>query len=758
MLHAEVGPLPVFYDRTGRRKFYAIAIALLSVVALGAGAFFVHGSIMVPAEPPVTHQDISYPEQILSKAEIKDIPLVGDTKEGVLNRIVLTQREGSNVNLVDPYSGQIIRAATDEEKVQIGQSPYAMDSYGRPKDGQLMLTFDDGPDAKYTPELLDLLSREGVQATFFVVGKSVAQHPEILRRIVKEGHMVGNHTTTHISSREKGRYRNRGEIVVADRLIRSTANYATQLYRIPEGDPDNNAMALMRSQQLGYVHVDMDMDTRDWENKPGQPITPPSLDGRGHVVLMHDGGGDRSATIKMVETFIAQAKSRGYTFSTVQPLLSPEHVPRHDVDSTFADKATYQAARMAWVIPAQVLAWLFWIGVGSMTFMSMVYLVLALWAQYRACRRAWPDLAEDQLPSVCVVLSAFNEEDVIAKTLDELRKSVYPTAKLRVIAVDDGSTDGTLAILREYAQTWPGLTVLHQTNQGKPAALNRAIEASDDTVIVTIDADTLFRPDTVYMFARHFVKNRRVGAVAGHVKVGNRRNILTAWQSLEYISGICVTRMAEGAMNAISIVPGACAAWRRTLVINMGGFSGVTMAEDADLTLMIQRRGYKVVQENNAVADTEAPETMRKLARQRLRWTYGNIQALRKHHSMLLRPKYGMLGMVTMPYALMSLIVPLVFMPATVVVAVLSIVNGNWQSVLLFAGFVAGVHMMISVVAVLIVREKLWHLLVVPIYRLIYEPLRAYLLYASLVRVIKGTVFEWDKLERTNSVVAHSAG
>ena len=115
-----------------------------------------------------------------------------------------------------------------------------------------------------------------------------------------------------------------------------------------------------------------------------------------------------------------------------------------------------------------------------------------------------------------------------------------------------------------------------------------------------------------------------------------------------------------------------------------------------------------------------------------------------------------MLGMVTMPYALLSLVVPLLFMPATVVVAALSIAGGNWKSVVWFAVFVASVHMIISIVAVIMVREKAWHLLVVPVYRLIYEPLRAYLLHASVLRIIKGRMVGWDKLDRTNSVVAHA--
>ena len=746
--------LPVFYDPTGRRKYYVGATCLVIILAAAFAAFFMHDAAVKPKWALTGEQGSSHPRSIIERADVKDVPLIGDTERGMLNRVVLTERNGNDIHLVDPYSGEVYRTATDDEKQIIGNSPYATESYGVPADRQLMLTFDDGPDAIYTPEILDLLSAESVPATFFVVGKAVAKNPDILQRIVREGHMVGNHTATHPDMNEQSDSRNRDEIVGTDRLIRQASNYSTRIFRIPEGDPDSNPLTLLQSQQLGYVHVNMDLDTRDWEYNLGESIAVPELDGKGHVVLLHDGGGDRSATITMLKTFISEAKSQGYTFTTVAPLLPEKFASTKNADSSFADAVTYYAAQSVWVVPARVLGWLFWFGVGSMTIMSVFYMLLALWGERRARRRIWPDIPDSQLPTVCVAVSAYNESSVITKTLDSLRLSNYPRSKLRVIAVDDGSHDTTLQVLRAYAAKWPALTVLSQYNQGKSVALNNAIKQSDDDVIVTIDADTLVRVNTIRSFARHFVRNRRIAAVAGHVKVGNRRNILTAWQSLEYISGICVTRMAESTINAISIVPGACAAWRRSVLQSVGGFSDTTMAEDADLALAIQRRGFKIIQENDAVADTEAPETISALAKQRLRWTFGSVQALYKHRSMLFRPRYGMLGMVTMPYALMSLIIPLLFMPATVVVAALSIAGGNWVSVVWFAAFVAGVHMIVSIIAIAIVREDPRHLLVVPIYRIIYEPLRAYLLYASLLRIIKGRIVAWDKLERSNTVTA----
>ena len=419
-----------------------------------------------------------------------------------------------------------------------------------------------------------------------------------------------------------------------------------------------------------------------------------------------------------------------------------------------ADDATALAVAGLTVAPDVVMTWLFWFGIGSLTLMSALYVVLALIGHRRQTRRAWPELPEDRLPLVSVILPVFNEEPVIARTLAALRASDYPN--LEVIAVDDGSTDRTLAIMREHAASWPALTVITQPNGGKSIASNHGIMAARGEIVVTLDGDTLFEPQTVRMFARHFYAQdakRPVGAVAGHVKVGNRTGLLTMWQSLEYISGICVTRMGEGVAGAISIVPGACAAWRKEALQAAGGYSHDTLAEDADLTMTLQKLGWAVVQENRAVAWTEAHMTVRGLAKQRLRWTYGNLQALWKHAGMLFRPRYGFLGMVALPYTLLATLIPLVFLPLTVLMAGINLAAGNWQPIAAFAAFVLAIHAVICVLAIRMVGESWTHLLVVPVYRIIYEPLRAYLLYASLLQALRGRMIGWYKPERTNSVI-----
>ena len=758
-------PGPVFYDARGKRWRHVIESLLIMTLTISAATYWVAPKAFAPLWGESLNQSTEFPRQLARSSELKNIPILGTGNGEVLTRIVQVKKNNDTVNLNNPFTGNVLRTVQPREVDEIGNSNYAIDHFGQPADRQLMLTFDDGPSAQYTPEILDVLAKEHVPATFFVTGVNVAKNPDIFKRVIREGHMVGNHTLFHIDFDKHSDIRNREELIATDRIMRVTANYSTRLFRMPYGDPDKNSLAMLQSQQLGYIHVDFDLDTKDWSYSPDADIPIPQLDGKGHVVLLHDGGGNRSSTATLLEKFIQEAKQQGYTFSTIAPLLPKGYVPTHGVKPTIADHTTLRSVQVLWTVPNKMLGWLFWFGIGSLTIMSMLYLTLALVNNRRQRKRNWSKIPNNRIPNVSVVIAAYNEEKVIRKTLDSLRSSDYPSSKLEVIVVNDGSTDNSQIVLDDYARKWSQLRVVRQSNTGKSFAINNGISHArpESKIIVTLDADTLFDPQTIRLLVRHFVKKshnrdtKPVGAVAGHVKVGNRRNIITAWQSLEYISGICVTRLAEGAMGAIAIVPGACSAWNRDALECIGGLSEDTLAEDADATLQLHQLGYSVLQENYAVAYTEAPESIRTLAKQRLRWTYGNVQVLWKHRSMLLQPKYGMLGMVALPYACLSLIVPLVFLPPTVVAAAISLANGNWYSVVLFAVFVMTLHMIMSIVAITVARERAWHLLVVPIYRLIYEPLRAYLLYASLIRILRGTAAKWNKLERLNSAVLQSA-
>lgn len=241
--------------------------------------------------------------------------------------------------------------------------------------------------------------------------------------------------------------------------------------------------------------------------------------------------------------------------------------------------------------------------------------------------------------------------------------------------------------------------------------------------------------------------------MAGVVRVGNRdRNLLTRWQALEYLTQIGLDRSAQDALGAISIIPGACAAWRKSAILGAGGYSTMTLAEDCDLALTLHQQGWRVTQDDEAVALTEAPENVDDLLKQRVRWTYGTLQAMYKNRRILFRARYGALGWWVLPSYLLSILVPLVFLPFIAVMTVIALQNEPALLLEYFALFLL-VHVGFAAVAVRLMREDWTHLLMVPV----PPGVRAaalYLLYKSVHLALKGGREGWNKIDRTGALNA----
>ncbi len=734
----------VFLDESGARWRLVKRCAILAVlVAVGAIAWFVPRALTPdPAsDPRVRRADTALLDSLPDR-----LPVVG---RGEMLRVFRIEFAGSRPWAVDPFTGERWRTLSQPEMQAIGYSQYAVDRFASLPDKQLALTFDDGPDPRNTPALLDLLSRYGARATFFDTGENVLNHPGLFRREIRERHLVGNHTLRHVDFAEHGSARNLEEVVTADRVMRSIGGYGTEFFRLPYGGNDAdgigaNGYGILLAQQTGHYAASFDIDTNDYLYSPGRTVPVPELDGRGHVLLLHDGGNDHAATLVLVEKVLQRAAAQGYTFVTMASLHPDGPAAAGPVPVSLTDRLTHWTFGTAHVLPRLLVRVLFVLGAGTMAVVSVATVLLALVERRRRRRRTWDPAYS---PPVTVVIAAYNEAAVIAKTIGSLRRSAYPD--LRVLVVDDGSTDGTADVVR--AVGWDRVRVVSQPNGGKSTALNRALAEVRSEIVVTFDADTVVAPDTVGALVRHLA-DPRVGAVAGQVKVGNRRGLLTRWQSLEYLTAIGLDRSAQSLFGAIMVVPGACAAWRRTAVLAAGGFDHRTLAEDCDLTLSLQRAGWRIEQELAAIAHTEVPQSARSLVRQRFRWMFGTLQAVWKQRRMLLRPRYGALGLVVMPYSVLSVVVPLLFLPLAYWVVVRSILAGDLHTVLLYLGVLTAFHLVLATVAVALMRERWWHLLVVPVYRLIYEPLRTYLLYSTALAVLRGRMVGWNKLARTGTV------
>ena len=750
----------VFVDPTGRR-WRRLRVLLILTAALAVLATVLSWREIHSGSGRAVNQATL---RVVNPTDLpREPPVIGT---GPLVRAVRIEQRGSGPVAVDLSSEKVVRNLAAEEVAELGGARFALDRYGYSTAAHrtISLTFDDGPDPTWTPLILDLLARQHVQATFFVVGSAVVRHPEIVDRMVREGHAIGNHTFTHPYITRANAQR---QLLLTDRVIRAATGVDTTLFRLPfNGDTDKQSgggiNAVLTAQQLGYLVSLDDFDTNDWrygdpETAPTTPIPFPSFDQDNLTILLHDGGGNRAATLTYLEQLIPWAIGNGYTFHSLPQVSQEVRDGTRAVGPSVWDRETYLAYRIRWYGANALLRLLFLVAVAFVVVGGLVNVGIALLRRHRY-RRRFTDLPRDfPGPTVSVVIPAYNEERVIDETLRALLRSRYGNI-LEYLVVDDGSADDTAEIVGRLADRDGRVRLLRQENGGKPSALNRGFQQSRGEVVVTLDADTVFTPTTVSNLVRHFTidrqSRRRLGAVCGVIRVGNLRNLITRWQALEVVTQLGVERSSQDLMRGIMVVPGACAAWRRDAVLSADGFSHATLTEDCDMALALQRLGYRVVQDDEAVCYTEVPETVRALSRQRFRWMYGNLQALWKHRRMVLNPRYGWLGLVTLPQAVLSVLLPVLFAPFVFAMALITVQGGGFAVLLVYSALFLAVRLLMAVVGIWLTRERGVHLLMVPVYPLIFEPLRAYLLYRSIYLILRGTQLGWNKLQRTGHVLA----
>jgi cellulose synthase/poly-beta-1,6-N-acetylglucosamine synthase-like glycosyltransferase len=372
--------------------------------------------------------------------------------------------------------------------------------------------------------------------------------------------------------------------------------------------------------------------------------------------------------------------------------------------------------------------------------------VIYLAARFRSVPAPTPDFA----PPVSVLIAAYNEEKVIAATLRAVLASDHSGA-MEILVVDDGSRDGTSAEVEKIAQQDPRVRLVRQTNGGKAVALQRGLALLGHEFVVFLDADTHLQKDTL----RHLVRplqNEKVVAVSGHAKVGNLRSFIARCQSLEYTCGFNLDRRAYDRWNCITVVPGAISAIRRSAIARAGGLSLDTLAEDTDLTLALHKGENRIVYVPAAIAWTEAPETLRTLARQRFRWAYGTLQCLWKHRDKVFNWRYRALGWLSLPSVWFFQILLVAVTPLVDVFLIASLPFGAWRAVLPFIVIFLAMDVILATLACILEREPLrraWR--IIPM-RLIYRPLLSYVIWKAILRAIKGAWVGWGKLERTASV------
>ena len=644
------------------------------------------------------------------------------------------------------------------------------------KPGLLALTFDDGPDPRWTPDILEILKQENVPATFFIIGKNGQAYPDLMRRIVNEGHEIGNHTFTHPNLGEVPLSITRLELTATQRLIESVTGRSTVLFRPPyfgdaEADKPQEVTPAYLAKTMGYIVVGVRIDPGDWSLPvSADEIVKRTVDRaldtnpetRGQVILLHDSGGDRSATIAALPQIIHDLKGKGFKFVPVSELggWSRDQVmpviPASERVYTRADAvAFFFLSTGSWT-----LQWIYIIGIllglGRLLFVGS--LAFAQWLRSRKRQRLHAGFTHT--PFVSVIVPAYNEGVVIERTILSLLASDY--SDYEIIVVDDGSLDDTSKIVAEKFGANPRVRLFTEENAGKAEALNTGLRHATGEIIIALDADTLFGPQTIGALAHRFYDSE-MGAVAGNAKVGNRTNIVTRWQALEYITSQNMDRRAFASLNCITVVPGAVGAWQKELLLEAGGFTSDTLAEDQDLTLRIRRLGYKIGYEEAAVAWTEAPDNLRSLARQRFRWAYGTLQCMWKHLDALFRPKYGTLGFIAMPNVwifqiLFPLISPIMdlMLVYTLVSAALDRLQqptgysfANLQQVLFYYALFLAIDWLSACFAFVLEKRERWRLLWwLFLQRFCYRQVMYYVMIKSVAMAIRGPVVGWGKLER----------
>jgi peptidoglycan-N-acetylglucosamine deacetylase len=661
-----------------------------------------------------------------------------------------------------PHGGtrNIIHPPTDQDyfREQYTQypTPWVINHSGATDKKVLCLTFDDGPDPVYTPQVLDVLKAKHVPATFFVIGANAENNPDLIRREYAEGHQIGNHTYTHPNVALISAERTQLELAATQRIIENLLGVGTTFFRPPynadsEPQTPEEIVPIMRAQGYGYATVAETIDPRDWS--PG--ITSQGIVdeinneiSNGHVILLHDAGGNREATVRALGQVIDRYRKAGYRFATIAELLGKTRadvMPKPGNDEMRLARIEGQTLD-AKAIFLQVLGILFLVAIYLTLARSLLYGVLAVMQKVRARRAVYDPLFR---PPVSVLIAAWNEETVIARTVESILANGYEA--LEVVVVDDGSKDGTLRVLRERFGNHPSVSILTQPNSGKSAALNHAIANSKHDILVAVDADTLFRPGTIEKLVRHF-KDPNTGAVSGNARVGNKNKWITRFQSIEYTYGFNLDRRALDYLNAITVVPGAVGAWRKLLIEAAGGFGHDTLAEDADLTLAIRRMGRCIRYEEEAIAYTEAPEDARSLAKQRFRWSFGTLQAAWKHRDALFVPKYGTLAFIALPSIWLFQVLLSSLSPFAELAMILALFAGNWKIVLLYYFALFFFELLTGILAYALEGVAAWDLSLLFFQRIFYRQLMLYILAKSLLFAIRGRLVGWGKLERKASV------
>ncbi|GAA2675643.1 MULTISPECIES: glycosyltransferase [Actinosynnema] len=576
----------------------------------------------------------------------------------------------------------------------------------------LALVVHGGPHPRWTPRLLDALARTGAKATFHLVGARVNENPDLVLRMVAEGHEVGVESFRP------------GELRLLDTAFAQSALIAA---------------AGVRSELAERDTWSPDLEVQDVKAiaEAGAPAN-----GAGAVLRLHD----TSSTPGAVEELRRALPDYRFTTRTEAVGGPPPHVPADRVELATAHALAWSQRN------GDLLVLLLDVAIGAVAALAILRVLVQLGLAHTARRlhRELPDAPTGPLPPVSVVVPAYNEAVTISAAVRSLANSDYP-APVEVVVVDDGSADGTADVVR--ALDLPGVRVVTRENGGKARALNTGVALAEHDALVLVDGDTIFEAGTLAALVAPLTAPG-VGAVSGNVKVANRRGLLGRWQHLEYTSGSNLDRQILNAWRCLPTIPGAVGAFRREALVEVGGVSSDTLAEDTDVTMAITRAGWRVVYEPGARAWTEVPAGLRSLYRQRYRWSYGTFQAMWKHRVAV--REQGRMGRLGLLYLLLfHLLLPLLAPVMDVYVLYGALVADAPAALPIWLAFLA-LQTASAGYALRLDGESLRPLWAFPLQQLAYRQLTYLVVVQSLVTAAHGIPLRWQSVQRTGRADAVS--
>ncbi len=709
---------------------------------------------------------------------------------GELLRILYTPSPGKASLEIDT-SEQLI----SEQKYLQLPSGYVYEKFGEdttvigPKH-KLILTFDDGPSPEWTPKVLDILEKQKVPATFFIVGLNAEQNLPLLQRIYKDGFEIGNHTFTHNNIAKMSPQRAELEMKTTRLLIEAVTGHSTILFRAPynaDSEPQSfeEIEPIARSKNDNYITVGEAIDPNDWADDLVNADTifnrvkQQALAENSNIILLHDAGGNtRRATVEALPRIISYFRDTMHCeFTTVADLMGKT---KDDVMPPVARDWKlkfnfYFTTALYWGM--HFIFALFIVGI-ILSVVRITMMATLASIQKRREKNMPVSLAQ---PGVSIIVPAYNEEINAVRTVESLLQQDYPD--LQIVFVDDGSKDSTFRTVSDHFANAANVEVVTKANGGKATALNYGINIAKHEYVVCIDADTQLKKDAVSQLMKKFHSAEgepRVGAVAGNVKVGNEINVITRWQSIEYTTSQNFDRSAFDLLNCITVVPGAIGAFKKAAILEAGGFTTDTLAEDCDLTMRLHRNNYRVRNCRQAISYTEAPETFKQFLKQRFRWSFGVMQSFWKHRDAFLNPKYKNFGMVALPNILIFQIVLPFLAPLADIILILSLIAAGFgiipaslPHIILYYFIFTLVDMTGAAIAFGFensalkkqteenghrTRERYSKLLWLFPQQLIYRQLMYYILIKSFNRALKGELQGWGVLKRTGNVKQTTAG